>query len=134
MNEFLPSYCLYEEEEEKMTNVAVKYRKKQSQAEMQQPVVQPVRKAKVTLIEKILYTAFIVFLLYAAVVIVGNKAQMFQTNAKTVDLRNDIEKQKKVNNDLKADVEKLSSYDRIAEKAKSMGLSINENNVKSLRP
>lgn len=120
-----------------MTNVAVKYRKK-SQAEMQQPVAQPVaqpvRKAKVTLIEKVLYTAFIVFLLYAAVVIVGNKAQMFQSNAKTVDLRNDIEKQKKVNNDLKADVEKLSSYDRIAEKAKSMGLSINENNVKSLRP
>ncbi|WP_379967026.1 cell division protein FtsL [Ectobacillus sp. sgz5001026] len=117
-----------------MTNVAVKYRKKQSQVEMQQPVAQPVHKAKVTLIEKILYTAFIVFLLYAAVVIIGNKAQMFQSNAKTVDLRNDIEKQKKVNNDLKADVEKLSSYDRIAEKAKSMGLSINENNVKSLRP
>ncbi|WP_416826945.1 cell division protein FtsL [Ectobacillus polymachus] len=121
-----------------MSNVAIKYRKQQLQSqdevEAQAPVSQAGRRAKVTLFEKILYVAFILFLLYAAVVVVGNKAKMFEANTKTVDLRNNIEKQKKVNNDLKANVEQLSSYERISEKAKSMGLSINENNVKSLHP
>jgi cell division protein FtsL len=117
-----------------MSNLAVKYKKQQYSSQMPKQAPYPAKKAKVTLLEKLLYTAFIAFLLYAAVAFIGNKAMLYETNTEVSKLRETIEQQKKTNNDLQAEVEKLSRYERIAKKAKEMGLEINENNVKGLNP
>ncbi|MFD3448038.1 cell division protein FtsL [Microbacteriaceae bacterium 4G12] len=121
-----------------MSNLAVKYKKQQSQAQVpnQQPKqeLQPLKKSKITVLEKTVYIAFIGFLLYAAVTFISNKVSLYEVNTQASKLHNTIEEQKKVNNDLKAQVDALSRYERIAEKAKAMGLQLNENNVKGLNP
>ena len=115
-----------------MSNLAVKY-KQQAQEEVQiqtppQQMVQPKVKAKITRIEKLLYVAFIGFLLYACVAFIGNKAGLYQVNVEAATIEEKIVKQQKENQ-----VEKLSHYERIAEVAKKHGLEINANNVKGLK-
>lgn len=81
-----------------MSNLAVKY-KQQAQEEVQiqtppQQMVQPKAKAKITRIEKLLYVAFIGFLLYACVAFIGNKAGLYQVNVEA-DNRTKIVQQRK---------------------------------------
>ena len=111
-----------------MSNLAVKY-KQQAQEEVQiqtppQQMVQPKAKAKITRIEKLLYVAFIGFLLYACVAFI---------NVEAATIEQKIVQQQKENQELQAEVEKLSRYERIAEVAKKHGLEINANNVKGLK-
>ncbi|HEK9099277.1 cell division protein FtsL [Bacillus pfraonensis] len=119
-----------------MTNLAVKYKQQQVQDQVQtqvpQPKAQPKVKTKITRIEKILYVAFVGFLLYACVAFIGNKAGLYQVDAEAAKIENSIVKQQKTNQELQAEVEKLSRYERIAEIAKKHGLEINANNVKGL--
>ncbi|MDM5156102.1 cell division protein FtsL [Bacillus sp. DX1.1] len=117
-----------------MTNLAVKYKQQQEQVQTQAPqqMVQPNVKTKITRIEKLLYVAFIGFLLYACVAFIGNKAGLYQVDAETAQMESTIVKQQKTNQELQAEVEKLSRYERIAEIAKKHGLEINANNVKGL--
>ncbi|GAA3323068.1 hypothetical protein GCM10020331_045460 [Ectobacillus funiculus] len=68
--------------------------------------------------------------MYACITLIGNKADLYKVNADFSKLQRSIEEQKKINDDLKAEVEQLSRYDRIAKKAKEMGLEVNEDNVK----
>lgn len=119
-----------------MTNLAVKYKQQQAQEQVQsqapQQMAQHKPKAKITKIEKMLYVAFIGFLLYACVTFIGNKAGMYEVDAKAAKIESEIVKQQKTNQELQAEVEELSRYDRIAEIAKKHGLEINANNVKGL--
>ncbi|MED3525414.1 cell division protein FtsL [Bacillus thuringiensis] len=120
-----------------MTNLAVKY-KQQAQEEVQiqtpaQQMAKPKVKAKITRIEKLLYVAFIGFLLYACVAFIGNKAGLYQVNVEAATIEEKIVQQQKENQELQAEVEKLSRYERIAEVAKKHGLEINANNVKGLK-
>ncbi|EJQ46900.1 cell division protein FtsL [Bacillus mycoides] len=120
-----------------MTNLAVKY-KQQAQEEVQiqappQQMVKPKVKTKITRIEKLLYVTFIGFLLYACVAFIGNKAGLYQVNVEAATIEEEIVKKQKENQELQAEVEKLSRYERIAEVAKKHGLEINANNVKGLK-
>lgn len=115
-----------------MSNLAVE-RKKQTEKTSSAPKQAPkARATKVTRFEKLLYGMFVAFLVYACIALISNKADMYQVNADFSKLQRSIEQQKKTNADLKAEVEQLSRYDRIAKKAKEMGLDVNENNVKGL--
>ncbi len=74
------------------------------------------------------------FLLYACVAFIGNKAGLYQVNVEAATIEQKIVQQsKKENQELQAEVEKLSRYERIAEVAKKHGLEINANNVKGLK-
>ncbi|PED06745.1 cell division protein FtsL [Bacillus pseudomycoides] len=121
-----------------MTNLAVKYKQQQVPEQVQvqsqapQQNVQPKAKTKITRIEKLLYVAFIGFLLYACVAFIGNKAGLYQVDAEAAKIENKIVEKQKTNQELQAEVEKLSRYERIAEIAKKHGLEINANNVKGL--
>ncbi|EEL49612.1 MULTISPECIES: cell division protein FtsL [Bacillus cereus group] len=121
-----------------MTNLAVKYKQQQVQEQVQeqtqvpQQKVQPKVKTKITRIEKMMYVAFVGFLLYACVAFIGNKAGLYQVNEKAAKIENSIVEQQKINQELQAEVENLSRYERIAEIAKKHGLEINANNVKGL--
>ncbi|MBY0598425.1 cell division protein FtsL [Bacillus bingmayongensis] len=119
-----------------MTNLAVKYKQQQVQEHVQsqapQQKVQPKAKTKITRIEKLLYVAFIGFLLYACVAFIGNKAGLYQVDAEAAKIENTIVNQQKTNQELQAEVEKLKRYERVAEIAKKHGLEINANNVKGL--
>ncbi|SFI60783.1 MULTISPECIES: cell division protein FtsL [unclassified Bacillus (in: firmicutes)] len=120
-----------------MSNLAVKYKKQQIEVQSQAPqqVVQPAVKTKVkriTRLEKLLYVAFIGFLLYACVAFIGNKAALYEADAKVTEIESTRIKQQKENQELQAEKEKLTRYDRIAEIAKKHGLEINANHVKGL--
>lgn len=110
-----------------MTNLAVKYKQQQVQEQVQvqsqapQQKVQPKVKTKITRIEKLLYVAFVGFLLYACVAFIGNKAGLYQVDAEAAKIESTIVKQQKENQELQAEVEKLSRYERIAEIAKNTG-------------
>ncbi|WP_242222100.1 cell division protein FtsL [Bacillus cereus group sp. BfR-BA-01380] len=119
-----------------MSNLAVKYKKQQVEVEVQsqtpQQVVQPAVKTKITRLEKLLYVAFIGFLLYACVAFIGNKAALYEADAKVTEMESTLINQQKINQELQAEKEKLTRYDRIAEIAKKHGLEINANHVKGL--
>ncbi|MFX3622651.1 MAG: cell division protein FtsL [Ectobacillus sp.] len=117
-----------------MSNLAVKYKKQQTKSHVPKQAPKTARKSQITLFEKIMYTAFVAFLLYACIAYIGNKAALYEVNTEASKLRQTIEEKKQFNHDLQAEVEKLSRYERIAKKAKEMGLEINENNVKGLNP
>ncbi|WP_020059257.1 cell division protein FtsL [Bacillus sp. 123MFChir2] len=117
-----------------MTNLAVKYKKQQVEVQSQAPqqVVQTAVKTKITRLEKLLYVAFIGFLLYACVAFIGNKAALYEADAKVTEMESNLIKQQKENKELQAETEKLTRYDRIAEIAQKHGLEINANHVKGL--
>ncbi|MDC2864813.1 MULTISPECIES: cell division protein FtsL [unclassified Bacillus (in: firmicutes)] len=117
-----------------MTNLAVKYKKQQVEVQSQAPqqVVQPAIKTRITRLEKLLYVAFIGFLLYACVAFIGNKAALYEADAKVTDMESNLIKQQKEIKELQAETEKLTRYDRIAEVAKKHGFEINAKNVKGL--
>lgn len=120
-----------------MTNLAVKYKKQQSQNHVQsqapQQTVQVNAKTKITKFEKIMYAVFVAFLLYTCVAFIGNKATLYEFDAKKSSVEKEIAAQKKTNQELQAEVENLSRYERIEEIAKKHGLEINADNVKGLQ-
>ncbi len=113
-------------------------RARQFQTYVEQPVVQvpkhtiqPVKKKKrVTAKEKLLYIAFVVVMALMAVVVLQKQSSIQQTTIEIQDIQNQISEISKQNVDLKVKVAELSNYDRIMEKAKALGLTLNEKNVK----
>ncbi|WP_027408232.1 cell division protein FtsL [Anoxybacteroides tepidamans] len=115
-----------------MNNTAVKIQEKQRQHSSLRPEVKQRRKVKLrlTLGEKLVLFSFLLFAIYASVKMVSNQVAIYQVNKQIQQLQGDINEQKKHNNDLYVEVQQLSTYERILEKAKQLGLSLNENNVK----
>jgi cell division protein FtsL len=115
-----------------MNNTAIKIQEKQRQHPSARPQAKPRRKLKLrlTLGEKLLLCSFVLFAAYASIKIVSNQVAVYQINKEIQQLEGAIHEQEKRNNDLYVEVQQLSAYERILEKAKEMGLSLNENNVK----
>ncbi|QPA31955.1 cell division protein FtsL [Thermaerobacillus caldiproteolyticus] len=115
-----------------MNNTAVKIQENQRQHSSTRPHVKRKRKLKIrfTLGEKLIFVSFLLFALYAAIHIVSNQVAIYQMNKEIQQLEDTIQEQKKHNNDLYVEVQQLSTYERILQKAKELGLSLNENNVK----
>lgn len=113
-------------------NTAVKIQEKQRQHQSIRPKTKRKRKLKIrfTLGEKIVFVSFLLFATYASIKIVSNQVAIYHVNKDIQQLEEAIDEQKKYNNDLYVEVQQLSTYERILEKAKELGLSLNENNVK----
>ncbi|MBS4189123.1 cell division protein FtsL [Bacillus sp. FJAT-49705] len=101
----------------------------------QKQIVQTPKKAKarnpwLSPGEKLLGLAFAGIVCFGAVNIVSNQAEIYGLNKAIQDTKVSIQEQERVNGDLEMQVSELSTYERIWEKAKELGLKLNENNVK----
>lgn len=116
-----------------MSNLARELQQQQ-QKQQRQEVVQPSqakdRKSWLTPGEKLLGVAFAGLVCFGAVHMISNQSQIYRVNKDIQEVQSSIKEQQKANNDLQVQVSELSSYERIREKAKEMGLVQNENNVK----
>lgn len=117
-----------------MSNLARKLQQEQHTEQQTQTVQAPkVAKKKKTWLspgEKILGLALTGVVCFGAVQIVSNQAAIYEVNKEIQQTEKSIQEQTRVNGDLQMQVSELSTYERIWEKAKKMGLKLNENNVK----
>ncbi|MEK9197677.1 cell division protein FtsL [Ureibacillus sp. 179-F W5.1 NHS] len=100
--------------------------------EHQQPQKQQSKrkKSRITAKEKFLYIAFVAIVAVLAVSILHKQSSIQQTSMEIQEIESQISEIEKQNVDLKVQVSELSTYERIWEKAKALGLTLNENNVK----
>ncbi|MBD8025866.1 cell division protein FtsL [Ureibacillus sp. Re31] len=100
--------------------------------EQQQPKKQQSnrKKSRITVKEKFLYIAFVAVVAVLAVSILHKQSSIQQTSMEIQKIESQISEIEKQNVDLKVQVSELSTYERIWEKAKALGLTLNENNVK----
>ncbi len=122
---------------EEMGNLARKYQQEQQYEQQKQSVKIP-QKVKVknpwlSPGEKILGLVFTGIVCFGAVHIVSNQAAIYEINKEIQDTKVSIQEQTKVNGDLGMQISELSTYERIWEKAKELGLKLNENNVKAVQ-
>lgn len=115
-----------------MSNLA---RKLQQQQEQNQQTVKEPKKLEVKKLwftpgEKILGLMFTALVCIGAVQIISTQAQIYEVNKEIQQTETAIVEQQKVNIDYEEQVSELSTYERIWEKAKKLGLVLNENNVK----
>lgn len=117
-----------------MANLARKLRQEQQPQQMQQPQQAPkkVRKQKSWLSpgEKMLGIAFGAVVCFGSVHIISNQSSIYELNKEIQDTQVTIQEQQKSNSDLTIQVSELSQYDRIKDKARALGLELNEQNVK----
>ncbi|MFT8323030.1 MAG: cell division protein FtsL [Bacillus sp. (in: firmicutes)] len=116
-----------------MSNLARKLQEESYQSEQQTQTFKKVLKRTNTLLspgEKILSVAFAAMLCFGAVKIVGNQAEIYQVNKDIQVAESSISKLEKSNKELDIQVKDLSSYERIREVAKKLGLDFSKDNVK----
>ena len=118
-----------------MSNLARKYEQQKVEKTNQSVQAKPKRlsderRSVITPGEKILVAIFAVVFCFLAVQIVTTQAAIYDVNKDVQHVESTIEKQEKANNDLKLQVSELSTYERILEKAKELGLNLKEKNVK----
>ena len=80
--------------------------------------------------EKILYITFIIAVALFIVSLLHTQGQIQTTTMEIQKIESEVEEVAKQNEDLKVHVSELSTYERIWEKAKELGLTLNEKNVK----
>ena len=80
--------------------------------------------------EKVLYITFVIVVALIAVSILHKQGQIQTTTMEIQEIESEIQDITKKNVELKVQVSELSTYDRIWEKAKELGLTLNEKNVK----
>lgn len=107
----------------------------QPQYEPQQPVSKPSKKPakkqkRITLFEKCLFLLFLVVVAYFAVSILHTQGELQTMSMEIQKIETEIQEMGNQNVDLKVRVSEMSTYDRILGKAKELGLTFNENNVK----
>lgn len=99
-----------------------------------QPLPQKQKKAGrqplITGKEKVLYITFIIAVAIFVVSLLHTQGQIQTTTMEIQKIESEVEEVAKQNEDLKVQVSELSTYERIWEKAKELGLTLNEKNVK----
>ena len=108
-----------------MSSIAKKIQEQQYEDQQQQPhqtVV--IRKAKISIGEVVLLCALAIMVTFVGVKIVSNQAAIYETNKEIQQVEASIEEQGKVNEDLKVQVDELSTYERIWKKAEELGLQV----------
>ncbi len=120
-----------------MSNLATKIEQQKIDQQRQQvPVQEPLiirRRATITLGEKLLILMFVALFVIGAVNIITKSYAVYQANIEIQKTEAKIDEQTKLISDLHVQVEELSTYDRIWEKAKELGLTLDQNNVKSVQ-
>ncbi|SDM04091.1 cell division protein FtsL [Bacillus sp. OK048] len=114
-----------------MSNLARKFQQQQQvERTVQERSIVKTRKHWLTPGEKVIGLVFTGLVCFGAVHLISNQAGIYQVNKDIQEVQTSISELKKENNDLHVQVSELSKYERILEKAKQMGLVLNENNVK----
>jgi cell division protein FtsL len=118
-----------------LSNLAKKYeqRVEQTTEQVMQPKTKPLREDKRSVItpgEKFLVAIFAIVFCIFAVKIVATESAVYDMNKEIQHMETTIQKQEKTNNDLALEVSELSTYERILERAKELGLNLKEQNVK----
>ncbi|WP_297992502.1 cell division protein FtsL [Anoxybacillus sp.] len=114
-----------------MAAVRIQQKVQQQEQHVQRaPKKKQKRGVRWTLGEKIVFVAFVAFALYSSIMIVSNQFTIYHMNKEVQQLQATIQEQEKQNRDLYVQVQELSTYERILAKAKELGLTLNENNVK----
>ena len=67
---------------------------------------------------------------FGSVHIISNQASIYQVNKEIQDTKVTIQEQEKLNSDLNIQVNELSQYERIRDKAQELGLTLNDQNIK----
>ncbi|WP_342512691.1 cell division protein FtsL [Sporosarcina sp. FSL K6-1522] len=80
--------------------------------------------------EKFLFVLFSTILVIFSTMILHTQAQINETNRDVQLISKEIDETAKQNTELSIQVSEKSRYERIWEKAKELGLNLNENNVK----
>ncbi len=83
--------------------------------------------------EKIIGLVFTGFVFFGAVHLISNQAEIYQVNKDIQVVQASVNEQTKVNSDLEVQVKELVQYERILEKAKQLGLVLNDKNVKVVK-
>ena len=106
----------------------------------QQPQGKPQKKTvtkkvvvQLTRFEKILYISLITVIAMLSIYMLSLKMDAYDTRGKIADLDYKIEKQSSENSALQSEIKKNSSYERIYDKAKKQGMSLDNDNVKVVR-
>jgi cell division protein FtsL len=94
-----------------------------------QPQIRPTRKV-FSVGEKFLFVLFATSLVLFSTMILHTQAQINGTNKEVQLIGKDISETAKKNMELSIQVKEKSTYDRIWNKAKELGLNPNDNNVK----
>ncbi|MFB7140125.1 cell division protein FtsL [Gottfriedia sp. NPDC056225] len=115
-----------------MSNLAKKLQQKQVTDLQQGPSNKKKQKkvSKITPFEKLLYFSFLIVCFLMGTKIIRTQATIYDTNLKIQNVKNEVAKEKQHNSELKMKIDELSTYDRIWQKAKELGLNIDSNNVK----
>src|SRR3954452_16955184 len=114
-----------------MSSLARKFQQQQQEERtVQEKRIVKTKKNGLTPGEKIIGVVFTGLICFGAVHLISNQAEIYQVNKDIQEVQTSINEIEKVNNDLQVQVSELSTYERILEKAKQMGLVLNENNVK----
>ncbi|MCD4838429.1 cell division protein FtsL [Neobacillus sedimentimangrovi] len=115
-----------------MSNLARNYTQQQHHAEktVQTRKQIKIKKSWLTPGEKIIGIAFAGLVCFGSVHLISNQAKIYEMNKQIQKIEATVKEQQKVNGDLKVQVSELSTYERIYQKAKELGLVIHENNVK----
>ncbi|WP_223700323.1 cell division protein FtsL [Sutcliffiella deserti] len=118
-----------------MSNLAHKIQRQHEERRQEAPKKSPVikKRSKITLGEKVLGYMFIGVLAFGSIHIISNNNTIYQVNNEIQMLEGSVATQINKNRELELLVAEESSYERILEKAKNLGLSLNENNVKNVR-
>ncbi len=106
----------------------------------QQPQTKPEKKTvsrkvvvQLTKFEKVLYITLITVIAMLSIYMLSLKMDAYDKRGKIADLDYKIDKQSSENSALQSEIKKNSSYERIYEKAKKQGMSLENDNVKVVR-
>ncbi|HCZ0858906.1 TPA: cell division protein FtsL [Staphylococcus aureus] len=88
---------------------------------------------QLTKFEKVLYITLITVIAMLSIYMLSLKMDAYDTRGKIADLDYKIDKQSSENSALQSEIKKNSSYERIYEKAKKQGMSLENDNVKVVR-
>ena len=94
-----------------------------------QPQIRPSRKV-FSVGEKFLFVLFSTILVLFSTMILHTQAQINETNREVQFIGEDISETAKKNMELSIQVKEKSRYEVVWERAKELGLNLNENNVK----
>ncbi len=115
-----------------MANLARQLRQEQEQQQqtVRAPKKKELQKRGFSPGEKILGLLFGAFVCIGSTQIISNQSDIYQLNKDIQLTQREIQTQQKSISDLSVQVSELSQYDRIKEKARELGLQLNEQNVK----
>ncbi|MDX8359993.1 MULTISPECIES: cell division protein FtsL [Bacillaceae] len=88
------------------------------------------KSAKISLGEKCILLMFATAILVGGITIISNTASIYALNKEIQQTETSIAEQGRVNTDLQVEIQELSTYERIWQKAQELGLQLNEKNVK----